>query len=899
MQLTPALLAERRDAESWHARETDAVIESLDTDAIHGLTDDSVAIRLEQFGPNRISTAKPRTPWQRAAAQFTNPLIGLLLVAGAVSLLLDHGLDAAVIFAVVLVNAAIGFIQEGRAESALEAVRQMLPARAVVVRNGERRLVDAEALVPGDVVVLEAGSRIPADIRLLLANSLRVDESALTGESVPVGKSVAALDATTSLADRRCIAYSGTQVTNGSGKGVVVATGSATELGEIGTLVGDTTSLATPLTRRMDRLARQISVFIVALAAAVFGFAVVIHQLPPDEAFMAVVAMAVAGIPEGLPAVITIILAIAARALARCSAIVRRLPAVETLGSVSVICSDKTGTMTCNEMTVVSLVLPAATLTVTGSGYDPEGGVQRADGEPVTSDLEAQAGALAEAAALCNDAELREVNGSWRIVGDPTEGALLTFATKVGDADRARQRFPRIDEVPFASGNRFMATLHHDHHGHAFVVVKGAPERVAAMCDEPTEQWLAAAHRLAAAGQRVLAVARAEVPPTTTMLDEDHLPTGLAVIGLVGLQDPPRAETGVAIAECQRAGVTVKMITGDHARTACAIGQELGLTVGSTGVLEGADIDEMDDAALADRLADTDVIARASPANKLRIVTVLQAQDRFVAMTGDGANDAPALKAADIGVGMGKRGTDAAREASELVLADDNFSTIRDAVREGRVVYDNIKKTLLFMLPTSGGQALLVLAALMFDLAMPITVTQVLWVNMVTAVTLALALAFEPAEQGVMSQPPRPRDEPLLTRPLLVRIAFVSLLMLAVALATFEIELALGSSVEVARTAAATVLVLSEAVYLFNIRHFTASSINLPTLVGNRWAVALTALLIVLQLGFIYAGPMQQVFGTAALGLTTWALIAGLTAAKFLAVEGEKVLWRHRQVTRF
>ena len=894
MSAPPALV----ERQPWFAMEVHDAVAQLDSNAEFGLSSTEAQHRLEQCGPNELRRVQQRSALRRLLAQFANPLIIVLMVAGVVTLLLQHPLDAAVIFGVVVINAAIGFVQEGRAESALAAVRQMIPARATVVRAGERLSLDSAQLVPGDLVLLEDGVRVPADLRLISVRSLRIDEAALTGESVPVGKHEEAVAPAAVLADRDCMAYSGTQVTGGSGRGVVVATGQATEIGEIGALVEDTSALSTPLIRRMDALARQITVFILGLGAAIFAIVVLLRGMPPAEAFMSVVAMAVAGIPEGLPAVITIILAIASRSLARSNAIIRRLPAVETLGSVSVICSDKTGTMTRNEMSVVRLVLPERTLRVTGSGYAPEGGLRDIEARAVTvgsTDVDL----LAEAVALCSDAELRRKDDEWSVVGDPTEGALVAFAEKLGvDSKVLRGQFPRIDEVPFESRNRYMATLHHDHHGKTFVLVKGAPERVAAMVAGDADKWLEAAHLAAAEGERVLAIARAEVAASTSVMDEAWLPANLQIIGLVGMQDPPRPDTRDAIAECHGAGVTVKMITGDHRRTAEAIARSLGLDTGSRG-LEGTDIDHLSDDEVIAALSDTDVVARASPAHKLRIVKLLQGQGLFVAMTGDGANDAPALKAADIGVAMGQRGTDAARDSSELVLADDDFSTIRNAVAEGRKVYDNIKKTLLFMLPTSGGQALLVLFALLLGLTMPVTVTQILWVNMVTAVTLALALAFEPAEPGLMREPPRPPGEPLLTRQLMVRIGFVSFLMLAVALVTFEVELSRGSSIEVARTAAATVLVLSEAVYLFNIRHFTASSMSFETLVGNRVALWVTGLLIVLQLAFIYTSPMQVLFHTAALGLMSWTLILGLTAAKFLAVELEKAAWRRAGVTRF
>ena len=880
-----------------HALRTEQVLQRWDVDLVTGLSADEAARRLDEHGPNRLPEAHRRGPLARALTQFNNPLIMVLIVAGTVTALLEHYIDAAVIFGVVVINAIIGFVQEGKAESALDAVRAMLASYATVLRDGKRQQVDSADLVPGDVVLLESGDRVPADLRLSRVHNLRVEESALTGESVPVGKTVEAVAEDAGLGDRTCLAYSGTLVVYGQGRGVVVATGADTEVGQIGTLVSETASLATPLTKRLDQFARHITAFILLVGALTFAYAHLVGGMEMLEAFLAVVGLAVAAIPEGLPAIITIVLAIGTRTMAGNRAIVRRLPAVETLGSVTVICSDKTGTLTRNEMTAVHVMLPQADLTCSGVGYAPEGGFAGSDGAVEPSD---QPGllALATAGLLCNDAVLHHHDdGSWSVAGDPTEGALVTLAVKAGlDQQMVPAELPRVDEVPFESANRFMATLHHDHHGHARVYLKGAPERVLDMCAMAGDPaWHERIEAAAAEGERVLALARADVAPGTDSLDLDQLPR-FEMVGMVGLLDPPRDEAVRAVADCQAAGITVKMITGDHAVTAAAIGRELGLRSGAA--LTGDEIEAMDDEELAAAAAAHDVIARASPEHKMRLMAALQARGNYVAMTGDGVNDAPALKAADIGVAMGDRGTDAAREASDLVLTDDNFATIAQAVRQGRVVFDNIKKSLLFILPTNGGEAGLILVALMIGLTMPITVGQILWVNMVTAVTLALALAFEPAEPGVMQQPPRAPREPLITKPLALRVAYVSLLMTLITLAAFEWELLRGSSIEVARTTAVNVLVVGEMVYLFNVRHFTKSSLNLEAFTGNRVAVLVTAVLVVLQMAFTYAPPLQQVFATAALGTTSWAVIIGLGVAKFLAVEAEKALWRHRGLQR-
>ena len=887
---------------AWHALPVAETLHALSVVAAAGLSQQDAAERLEKYGANRLPPRKRRGTWLRFALQFHNPLIYVLLVAGMVTFALEDYVDAGVIVGVVLVNAAIGFIQEGKAEKALEAVSAMLASRATVMREGERHEIDAALLVPGDIVLLESGARVPADLRLLRVKNLRVNEAALTGESVPADKGSEPVASSASIGDRSCLAYSGTVVSFGQARGVVVGTGQATEIGRIGLLVGGVQTLATPLTRRLDQFARQITLFILAVGLITFLYGRFVHQMTTLEVFLAVVGLSVAAIPEGLPAIVTIVLAIGTRVMAGKNAIVRRLPAVETLGSVTVICSDKTGTLTRNEMTAVRIMLPADTLEVSGTGYVPEGGFHRQGIAVDAASNEALQG-LARCALLCNDAHLKhDAKGGWQLVGDPTEGALLTLARKVGlDPLQTIAATPRVDEIPFESEHRFMATLHHDHAGHATVLLKGAPERVLDLCVQDFNgqaldrtAWETRMHCAAGAGQRVLALARCEMPAGTTALSLTEITPRFSLLGMVGLIDPPREEAIAAVAECQRAGLRVKMITGDHAVTAAAIGRQLGLN--ADRALTGDMVGGLDDEALQRRALETDVIARASPEHKLRLVKALQAHGELVAMTGDGVNDAPALKAADIGVAMGYKGTDAAREAADLVLTDDNFATIAKAVREGRVVFDNVKKSLLFILPTNGGEAGVILLAVFFGLALPVTAGQILWVNMITAVTLALALAFEPAEPGVMLRPPRRPSEALITRVLAARIAYVSALMIAVTFSVFEWELARGSSIETARTAAVNMLVIGELVYLFNVRHFTASAFTRDIVTGNPVALWVSVILIVFQLLFTYAPPLQQVFHTAPLDAASWLVILVLGTGKFLAVEAEKAILRCLQV---
>jgi magnesium-transporting ATPase (P-type) len=883
---------------AWHALGADEALAALGVTA-SGLSAEEARARLERYGPNTLPEARRRGPLRRFLEQFNNVLVIVLLVAGAVTLALGHLLDAGVIAGVVIVNAFIGFVQEGKAERALEAVRAMLPSTAIAWRDGARTSVRAETLVPGDVVFVQSGDRVPADLRLLRAKNLRVNEAALTGESLSSEKSDAPVAPDAPLGDRACLAFSGTVVDYGQGTGVVVATGAATEIGRISALVSQVTTLETPLLRRLGEFGRRLSAAILALAVATFAFGYLVRGYTAAEMFLAVVGLAVAAIPEGLPAIVTIALALGTQRMARRNAIVRRLPAVETLGSVTVICSDKTGTLTRNEMTVATALLPDGDLAVSGAGYAPEGEISRG-GARIDPAADRCMVELARAGLLCNDAELRHRDGEWRLAGDPTEGALVTLAVKAGlDADSERRAWPRKDEIPFESEHRFMATLHHDHHGHAVAYLKGAPERVLELCREEggtgnavdPARWEARLEAAAARGERLLGLAARRMEDGRDSLSFEEIEPDFVLLGFVGMIDPPRDEAIAAVKRCQAAGVRVKMITGDHAVTAHAIGRTLGLS--EAPPVTGQALEGMVPEALAQVAAQSDVFARASPEHKLKLVEALQARRQVVAMTGDGVNDAPALKRADIGVAMGIKGTDAAKEAAEMVLTDDNFASIANAVEEGRTIYDNIKKALLFILPTNGGEAGIILVATFLGLTLPLTAVQILWVNMVTAVTLALALSFEPAERDVMARPPRPPDEPLLTRFLVARILFVSALLVAACMLLFEWSLARGESVEAARTVAVNMLVAGEIVYLFNSRHFTASSLNAEGFTGNRIVLYAVAALAVLQAAFTYLPQANGLFHTAPIQPDEWLAIAAASVALFLTVEAEKA-WRRR-----
>src|SRR5277367_1084085 len=776
-----------------HAETVEAALEACRSSP-QGLTSAEAARRLEANGPNRLPAGKPRSLAARLFAQVNNLLIYVLLASALIAFLLGHGVDTVVILGVVIINAAIGFIQEGRAEKALDAIRGMLTRETPVLRDGRRLTVPVESLVVGDVVLAEAGDRIPADLRLLRASSLRIEEAVLTGESAPADKATEPVAADAPLGDRASIAYSGTLVAGGQGAGLVIATGAATELGRISAMVGGVESLTTPLLRQMDAFARRLTIVILAVAACIGAFAALVRGYEIEHSFMAAVGVAVSAVPEGLPAVMTITLAIGVRRMAERKAIIRSLPAVETLGAVSTICSDKTGTLTLNQMTVGAVLTASDAFETTGTGYEPRGEFLRG-GVAVDPAAYPDLGAIARASLLCNDASLRQSGADWIVDGDPMEGALIAFAIKAGaDPEAAKRESPRIKEIPFDSRYRFMATLNPIGEN-SLITVKGAPERVLELCvsrrsatgDEPIDasRWRAAIDRFAARGQRVIAFASKAAPRADTLELNDVEEGGLTLLGLVGLIDPPRPEAIQAIAECKAAGIDVKMITGDHASTAAAIARELGLGKGPVETLTGRAVDAMDDAALRAALPGTAVFARTSPEHKLRLVEALQADGAVVSMTGDGVNDAPALKRADVGVAMGRKGTEAAKEAAEMVLADDNFATIAAAVREGRIVYDNLVKVLGWTLPTNGGQAMAIVAAILAGVTLPMTPAQILWVNMVTGVTLGLAFAFDPAEPGIMQRPPRDPRAPILSSLLVWRTALVSALFCVVVFAVF------------------------------------------------------------------------------------------------------------------
>ncbi len=892
----------------WHSLPAGDVIARLETDPDSGLTGDTVRQRQEKFGPNTLTAKRGRPAWLRFLLQFHQPLIYILIASGIVTAGLQEWVDSGVIFGVVLVNAIIGYIQEAKAENALAALADTMVAEATVLRDGEKQRIPSTALVPGDIVLLQAGDKAPADLRLLRCRELQVDESALTGESVPVEKSSEPFPAETVLAERRNMVYGSTMVTYGQATGVVVATGDRTEVGRISQLISSAQDLETPLTKKITQFSHILLWAILGLAAVTVAVGLLRGQSLFDM-FMAAVALAVGAIPEGLPAAVTITLAIGVARMARRRAIIRKLPAVETLGSTTVICSDKTGTLTENQMTVQAIVAGGVHYEVSGAGYAPLGRIVRQDGREET-----MAPALAEclrAGVLCNDSRLLERDGAWQVQGDPTEGALLAAAAKAGIDAGETAKFPRLDAIPFESMHQYMATLHDAGVGRPrLVYLKGAVEQILARCDRALDPngtsteldrdaVQAQVTRMAARGLRVLAFARRELPPESREIHHEDVASGLTFLGLQGMIDPPRAEAVAAVQVCRTAGIKVKMITGDHPTTAAAIAGQIGLysgpvdVTGPGGVLTGSELEQIPDQDLPMAAEETNVFARATPEQKIRLVRALQSRGHVVAMTGDGVNDAPALKQADIGVAMGITGTDVAKEAADMVLTDDNFSSIEAAVEEGRGVFDNLTKFIVWTLPTNLGEGLVIMAAIFLGVTLPILPVQILWINMTTAGFLGLMLAFEPREPGIMERPPREPGTPILTTELIIRIFLVGTLLLIGAFGLFEWERAAGASLEQARTVAVNAFVIMELFYLFNCRSLTRSVFQLGFF-SNMWVFAGVTSMLLLQVVYTYLPLMNRLFQSSAIDAASWGRIVLAGAATYLIVELEKKLRRSR-----
>jgi len=885
----------------WHVLPESQVCQLLRADLQLGLSAAEVGRRQKEFGPN-IVTARAGTPaWLKFLQQFNQPLVYILLLAVGVTAFLGEWVDCSVIFGVVLINAIVGFLQESKAEKAIEALAKMVATETTVRRDGRKFRVHSEELVPGDVVLLQSGDRVPADLRLIHVRNLHADESALTGESIPVGKHAGSLAVDTILAERKNLAYAGTLVTSGQAEGVVWAIGNQTETGRISRLISSAVELSTPLTKKIAQFSNLLLWFILALAVATFALGVARGE-KAVEMFMAAVALAVGAIPEGMPAAVTIVLAIGVSRMARRQAIIRKLPAVETLGSTTVICSDKTGTLTENQMTVQELFAGGRLYQVTGGGYEPKGEILFTGATAKLPEHPALAECL-RAGVLCNESQLVREDGRLKLQGDPTEAALLVAAEKGGmiRAD-AHQQTPVLDTIPFESEHMFRATLHEAHQGRVIYKV-GALERLLERCTDALGERNAlvpldrdsvhrAAETMAARGLRVLALARRHVGAHHAKLQHAHVAEGLTFLGLQGMMDPPRPAAIASVRQCQRAGISVKMITGDHLATARAIAGQIGLKGrqedGKLVALSGRELEKISDAELLEVAERTAVFARVAPEQKLRLVKSLQARGHVVAMTGDGVNDAPALKQADIGVAMGITGTDVAKGAAAMILTDDNFASIEAAVEEGRGVFDNLTKFIVWTLPTNSGEAMILLAAIIFGTQLPAVPVQLLWVNMTTAILLGLMLVFEPKERDLMERPPRNPKRPLLTYALIMRTGLVSLIMLAGAFWLFYWEMNLaGETLAEARTAVINVIVLVETAYLFSCRSLNHSLFAIG-LFTNWLAIAGSLAMLAAQLLFTYAPVMNKLFHTAPIGAGSWLRIVAVAAAAFVAVELEK-----------
>lgn len=892
--------AEVTDQPRPYAQDPTEVLAGLRSDP-GGLPAGEAARRLAEHGPNRLPTPPRPSALRRLLGHFDDILIYILLASAVLKAILGDWIDFSVILAVAVINAGVGFLQEGQAERALDGIRTMLSLDAQARRDGEWQVVDAETLVPGDVVRVRSGDRVPADLRLIEATNLQVEEAALTGESVAATKHVEAVGADAGVGDRASMLFSSTIVAAGTGVGVVTSTGSGTEIGRIQALISEVDHLDTPLSRQLARFGKTLSLGILGMAAVMLVIGRVIHDWDLPDLVSAAIGFAVAAVPEGLPALVTVTLALGVQQMARRNAITRKLTAVEALGSVTTICSDKTGTLTKNEMTTRTVVTAAGTYAVEGLGYAPEGRITR-DGAAAPLDAHPDLRALLVAAGACNDARVVQDGGHWRVVGQPTEGAITTVVQKSG-ADLTGVE--RLASLPFESATKFMATLDRVPGAGTRVRAVGAPDRLLDRCThqraadgtlEPLDQarWDAVIDELGGQGLRTLAAAERPVADGTTTLDADDVAGGLTFLGVFGIVDPPRPEAVQAIADCHRAGIRVKMITGDHVGTATAIARELGIAApeGRVPSLTGADLEAMTQEQLRTRVREVDVYARTSPEHKIRIVRALQSHGEVVAMTGDGVNDAPALTRADVGIAMGIKGTEATKEAAEIVLADDNFATIERAVEEGRRIYDNIAKSVVFLLPTNGAQSLVILVAVLLGLTLPLAPVQILWVNLVTAVTLSLALAYEPGEPGLMSRPPRTATGSVISRRSLLHVVVVSLLIGGATLAVFAIEQARGTATDVAQTTAVTMLALGQLAYLFNCRFLGASSVTLQVLRGNRVVWMAAGALLVLQLVFTYVPFMNSWFDSAPIGIRAWGLTLGFALLVFLLVEALKAVTR-------
>lgn len=908
----------------WHAWPIDVILNKLSTDRNEGLTDDEVRKRQGSLGLNEITIKKHEHPIVAFIRQIREPLMLILIVAGIVTALLHEWIDSAVIFGVVFGNAIVGYIQERRAEKALDALLKMVTTEATVLRSGVKRRLRSKELVPGDIVFVRSGDKVPADIRLFEAYDLKVDESMLTGESTSVSKAVEEIEEIKVLADRKNMIYSGSLIAHGRGTGIVVATGDHTETGRISSSILTAQETSTPLIAKIRRFSRFLLFFIIALAAVTFivGYARTQHTV--EEPFMAAVALAVAAIPEGLPAAITVTLAIGASRMAKHNTIIRKMPAVEALGSTTVICSDKTGTLTENQMTVSEIYAGGHQYRVTGTGYSHEGRIEKLQaGGKESGTSEHSLIECLTAGLLCNDTDLKVVDARWEVSGDPTEAALIVSARKAGlNEEQVQRLFPRIDTIPFESHLQYMATLHRTSDERRNVIfLKGAPEKILRTCSSYTEgnqtfdisekdleaHLIQQADRMAAKGLRVLAFAKKYVPSNRTSLTTGDTNSGLVFLGLQAMLDPPREDAIAAVKTCLSAGIKVKMITGDNVHTASVIAGKIGLSnnkkSGESAVnnsnqvlaITGYDLANYSQEELLEIAEKTDVFARVSPEQKLQLVKAIQARGHVVAVTGDGVNDAPALKQADIGVAMGAKGTDVSKEAADMVLTDDNFASIEAAIEEGRGIFDNITKFITWTLPTNFGEAAVILFAIIAGFSLPMLPVQILWVNMTTALLLGLMLIFEPKEKNIMKRRPRNPNAPILSRSLIQRIVIVSGIILAGTLGLFVLEEKWGATLEEARTVVVNGIIMIEMFYLFNSRSLTESILHLGFF-SNRWIFIGIASIVMLQIFYTYSPLMNSLFRSAPIGVESWIRIVAVALFAFVIVEIEKWIIKRKNL---
>lgn len=881
-------LAERK----WHSLSIAETLDSLQTDAALGLSGGDAAKRQKLYGLNDLTPKKGKPAWMRFLFQFNQPLVYILLAAALVTFLLKEWIDSSVIFSVVLINSIVGFLQESKALDALAALARSMTTQTTVLRDGAEKSIPSTELVPGDIVMLASGDKVPADMRMLKVRELQVNESALTGESLPVAKKIEPLDGATVLADRVNMVYTSALVTYGQCRGVVVATGDHTEVGRISELISSAEDLATPLTKKIARFSHILLYVILVLAGLTFLVGVLRGQ-PPVGMFMAAVALAVGAIPEGLPAVVTITLAIGVSRMAKRRAVIRKLPAVETLGSAMIICSDKTGTLTENQMTVQEIFAGGQLYTVKGAGYLPEGEISLG-GEAIQGADHAGLTECLSAGLLCNSARLVEKGGHYEIEGDPTEGALIVAARKAGlEGAALNTAMKRRDMIPFESEYQYMATLHDGGEGKPPVIyAKGSVEKILERCADAAHRKdiSARADAMASRGLRVLAFAKKEASSGADSLTHEDL-QGMTFLGIQGMIDPPRKEAIAAVQSCYAAGLRVKMITGDHVLTATAIAKQLGLRRSAAAdelvAFSGKQIESMSEAAFVDAADKASVFARVTPEQKLRLVKALQSLGNVVAMTGDGVNDAPALKQANIGIAMGITGTEVAKEAADMVLTDDNFASIEAAVEEGRCVFENLKKFIVWSLATNLGEGLSILLAVFLGAALPILPVQILWVNMTTAIFLGMMLAFEPKERDIMTRPPQDPKLPIMTRDVVIRTLYVGLLLVAGVFGLFKLELSGGGSIEEARSVATTMLVMGQLFYLFNCRSLTQSAFAIGFFSNTRilWGVGL---MVLMQVFYVYAPVMNKLFHSSPISLAAWVRILGAGTLIYVIVGFEK-----------